>query len=290
MDKRTVVTVVLCAVAAIGASAAMTEVVPSPGSEPSVQVKAAPAPKRPTPSSSRSQSSTQSQLTTPAPGSSSAPSASGKPAPSSPPGKPTAIAGALFTGGLDGDHFCTATVVRSAGHNMIVTAGHCLVEGDQGDAGPVFAPAYANGAAPYGTWKIEKVFEDERWSDGNDDAFDLAFARLAPDSAGRNVEDVTGAAALDVSGRAAEEVTVTGYPADRKVPRTCTAVTIRDSATEQRFDCADFPGGTSGSAWIARDGKIIGILTGGDTDDVSTSTVFGDWAGALYTKATAPKA
>lgn len=82
---------------------------------------------------------------------------------------------------------------------------------------------------------------------------------------------------------------MTGYPADRKVPRTCTAVSVRLSPTEQRFDCSDFPGGTSGSAWIGRDGKIVGILTGGDTDDVSTSTVLGDYAAQLYAKATAKR-
>lgn len=194
VDKRTVVTVVLCSVAALGASAAMTQVVPSPDAQPSAHAKAAPAPKRPTPSPSRSQSSAHSQLTTPKPGGTPAPSGSATPGPASPAGKPTAIAGALFTGGLDGEHFCTATVVHSAGRNMIVTAGHCLVAGDQGDAGPVFAPAYENGSAPYGTWKVEKVFEDQHWSDDNNDDFDLAFARVAPDSAGRNIEDVTGAA------------------------------------------------------------------------------------------------
>ncbi len=178
-------------------------------------------------------------------------------------------------------------MVSSPGRNLIITAGHCLLEGDQGGGSAVFAPAYANGVAPYGTWKIEEVFEDDRWAEGTDDDYDLAFARLAPDAKGRTIEDVTGSAVLDTSGRAGEEVTVTGYPADRKVPRTCTSVAVRMSATQQRFDCADFPGGTSGSAWIARDGKIVGILTGGDTDDVSTSTVLGEYAASLYAKATA---
>lgn len=205
-------------------------------------------------------------------------------------GGPAAFTGALFTDGLNSDHFCTATVVSSPGRNMIITAGHCLLEGDQSGGSAVFAPAYANGVAPYGTWKIEQVFEDDRWAEGTDDDYDLAFARLAPDDKGRTIEDVTGAAALDTSGRAGEEVTVTGYPADRGVPRTCTSVAVRESATQQRFDCADFPGGTSGSAWIARDGKIIGILTGGDTDDVSTSTVLGEYAASLYAKATAKPA
>lgn len=277
VDRRSVVTAVLCAVAALGASAAVAELVPPPEGAAPVRAKAAPS--AAADDSSRSQAA-KPQLSTP-------PGMTLPPAVVPQPGGPASFTGALFTEGLDGDHFCTATVVHSPGRNLIVTAGHCLLDGEQGAGGAVFAPAYANGVAPYGTWKLEQVFEDDRWSAGTDDDYDLAFARLAPDAGGRAVEDVTGAAALDTSGRAGEEVTVTGYPADRKVPRTCTAVAVRVSSTQQRFDCADFPGGTSGSAWIARDSKIIGILTGGDTDDVSTSTVLGPYAASLYAKATA---
>ncbi|MFF4492476.1 trypsin-like peptidase domain-containing protein [Streptomyces sp. NPDC001546] len=279
VDKRSVVTTVLCAVAALGASAAVAELVPPPETAAPVHAKSA-VPSGPASAPSRSQAS-KPQLTKPQPA---------KPQPSAAaprPGSATAFTGALFTGGLDGDHFCTATVVRSPGKNLLITAGHCLLEGEQTrDGGAVFAPAYANGVAPYGVWKIERVYEDKRWADDTDDDYDLAFARVAPDDKGRNIEDLTGGAPLDTSGRAGEEVTVTGYPADRKVPRTCTAVAVRTSEREQRFDCADFPGGTSGSAWLGRDGKIIGILTGGDTDDVSTSTVLGDYAAQLYAQAT----
>ncbi|MGW0365320.1 trypsin-like serine peptidase [Streptomyces sp. NPDC003034] len=280
MDKRTAVTVVLCAAAALGASAAMAKFVPPPEAAPAVRAKSGPTGSATgsAPEPSRSQAA-KPQLSTP-PGTTLPPPVTPRP------GGPAAFTGALFTGGLDGEHFCTATVVHSPGRNLIVTAGHCLLDGTQTDGEAVFAPAYANGFAPYGTWKLEEVFEDDRWAEGTDDDYDLAFARLALDPNGRAIEDVTGAAVLDTSGRTGEEVTVTGYPADRKVPRTCTAVAVRQSATEQRFDCADFPGGTSGSAWIAADGKIIGILTGGDTDDVSTSTVLGDYAATLYAKAT----
>ncbi|MFD3541150.1 trypsin-like peptidase domain-containing protein [Streptomyces sp. NPDC058662] len=282
MDKQTAVTAVLCAVAALGASAAVAKLAPPPEGVPAVRAKAAPtdSPTDPSTGTSRSQA--------PKPQLSARPGTTLPPAVTPPPGGPAAFTGALFTNGLDSDHFCTATVVQSPGRNLIITAGHCLLDGDQSGGTAVFAPAYANGVAPYGTWKIEEAYEDDRWAEGTDDDYDLAFARLAPDAQGRPIEDVTGAAVLDTSGRAAEEVTVTGYPADRKVPRTCTAVAVRESDTQQRFDCADFPGGTSGSAWIARDGKIIGILTGGDTDDVSTSTVLGEYAASLYAKATAP--
>ncbi|WP_284578374.1 trypsin-like serine protease [Streptomyces sp. 2P-4] len=272
MDKRNLVTGVLCAIAAIGASAAMTKVVPDPGGSPAPRIAAAPA-AEPTPSpTSLPQSAKQPQLAAP-----------GTPAP----GTPAAFTGALFEGAVQGRHFCTATVVQSPGRNLIVTAGHCLLAGKPTGQGAVFAPAYAGGTTPYGTWKIEEVFEDPRWDGGADDDYDLAFVRLAPDASGRNIEDVTGGAPLDTTGRAGEQVTVTGYPADRKAPHTCTAAAVRETPTRQRFDCAGFPSGTSGSAWIARDGRIIGILTGGDTDDVSTSTVLGDYAATLYARATA---
>ncbi|QEU83004.1 hypothetical protein CP968_19265 [Streptomyces subrutilus] len=275
------ITVVLCAAAALGASAAVAELVPPPEGAAPTAVRAAAAPTAAPTGPSRTQAA-KPQLS-PQPGTTLPPPVVPKP------GGPAAFTGALFTKGLDGDHFCTATVVHSPGRDLIVTAGHCLLDGDQSGGSAVFAPAYANGAAPYGTWKIDRVFEDARWAEDADDDYDLAFARLAPDASGRRIEDVTGAAVLDTSGRAGEEVTVTGYPADRKVPRTCTAVAVRESATEQRFDCADFPGGTSGSAWIAGDGKIIGVLTGGDTDDVSTSTVLGDYAASLYAEAAADR-
>jgi V8-like Glu-specific endopeptidase len=272
VDKRNLMTGVLCAIAAIGASAAMTKVVPAPAGSPAPHAAVAPSAEPTTSSTSLPQSAKQPQLDAPR-----------TPAP----GTPAAFTGALFEGGVQGSHFCTATVVQSPGRNLVVTAGHCLLAGKPTGKGAVFAPAYTGGTTPYGTWKIEEVFEDPRWDEGADDDYDLAFVRLAPDASGRNIEDVTGGAPLDTTGRAGEQVTVTGYPADRKVPRTCTATAVRETPTRQRFDCADFPSGTSGSAWIARDGRIIGILTGGDTDDVSTSTVLGDYAATLYAKATA---
>ncbi|MFF5446806.1 trypsin-like peptidase domain-containing protein [Streptomyces sp. NPDC012888] len=273
MERRNVLTGLLCAGAAVAASAVMTVVVPptpAGSAEPERPPAAStPPPGRAAPPQSQSQGGGGAKREQPA-------------------GTP-AYVGTMFENGLDGGHFCTATVVRSPGRNLIVTAGHCLADGRPGGggAGALFAPAFSGGSAPFGTWRIEEVFQDPRWSQGGDDAYDLAFARLAPDDRGRNVEDVTGGAELDTSGRTGEQVTVTGYPSDRDVPRTCTATATLPSPTEQRFDCPDFPAGTSGSAWIARDGRIVGVLTGGDTDDRSTSTVLGEYAAALYHRATA---
>lgn len=74
----------------------------------------------------------------------------------------SARVGALFSGDLEGGHFCTASVVRSGGRDLILTAAHCL-SGD-GDTDVVFAPGYRNGRAPYGLWRVTRTFVPGTWA------------------------------------------------------------------------------------------------------------------------------
>jgi hypothetical protein len=199
--------------------------------------------------------------------------------------------GALFAadkaGDLPGSHFCTASVVHSPNRNLVLTAAHCLT----GDTTLVFAPGYRDGRAPYGVWQVKKQFLPGDWSKGRDEDSDLAFLVLFPDD-GRNVEDVVGGNRF-VSGMAtgATAVTVTGYPDSREVPVTCTDKPHRHSRTQQRIDCPEFTGGTSGSPWINGDRQVVGVLggheRGGSTADTSYSVVFGAEAAALYEDAAA---
>jgi hypothetical protein len=76
-------------------------------------------------------------------------------------------------------------------------------------------------------------------------------------------------------------------------PVTCKNLTTRQSATQLRFDCAGFFGGTSGSPWVTgfdpvtRTGTIVGYQEGGDTDAVSCSSYFGSGIRQLYQRAEA---
>lgn len=202
------------------------------------------------------------------------------------PGAPaeTARVGALFRGGLDGRHFCTASVVHSKGRDLIVTAGHCLGDGK----GVTFAPGYHDGKAPYGLWTIDRVYADDHWTHDGDEDHDLAFAVLNPRN-GRHVEDVTGANTLDTTAGTEHRVTVTGYPDGGDAPRTCTSTANRFRAGQQRIGCPGFTSGTSGSPWVTGDGHLIGVLggyhDGGDTPDVSYSVILDREAAALYAKA-----
>ncbi|ELP69851.1 trypsin-like serine peptidase [Streptomyces turgidiscabies] len=203
----------------------------------------------------------------------------------------SARVGALFNGDLEGGHFCTASVVRSGGRDVILTAAHCL-SGD-GDTDVVFAPGYRDGRAPYGLWRVTKTFVPEAWSDRSDEDSDFAFATVAS-KGGRDLEDAVGANVL-VTGRATgvSEVVVTGYPNVRDAPLSCTNRPTAHSRTQQRIECPAFTDGTSGSPWVHVDaegeGEVVGVLggfeQGGATDDVSYSAVLGGAAAALYREA-----
>ncbi|MET9384725.1 trypsin-like peptidase domain-containing protein [Streptomyces sp. NPDC002928] len=196
--------------------------------------------------------------------------------------------GALFPAdrgsGLAGEHFCTASVVHSPHRNLIVTAAHCLDGKGSGDL--VFAPGYRDGKAPHGLWKVGRLFLPDGWADGQDEDSDVAFAVVEPQGE-KGIEDVVGAnrfAAGVATGATA--LTVTGYPDSRDVPISCTNKPTAHSSTQQRIDCPDFSGGTSGSPWVNGNGQVVGVLggheQGGATDDISYSVVFGEEAAELY--------
>jgi hypothetical protein len=214
-------------------------------------------------------------------------------------GPRTARVGALFDAdrrsSLPGGHFCTASVVHSPHHDLVVTAAHCL-DGDDHDGGLVFVPGYRDGRAPYGVWRVERVVLPDGWSEGQDEDSDVGFAVLADQggTGGKGVEDVVGGNRF-VTGMAtgATAVTVTGYPDSREVPVSCTNKPTPHSRTQQRLACPGLSGGTSGSPWINGEQQVVGVLggheQGGATADVSYSVVLGAEAAALYRDATADR-
>src|ERR1022692_413840 len=110
----------------------------------------------------------------------------------------TPAVGALFTtsGGQLADHFCTASVVHSRGGDLLITAAHCLTGRPIGRGGIVFVPAFHDGEAPYGAWRITAVFVDSAWSSRHDPDDDVAF--LQAGRPGSQIEQATGAERLGI--------------------------------------------------------------------------------------------
>jgi V8-like Glu-specific endopeptidase len=197
--------------------------------------------------------------------------------------------GTLSVGTAQGPRACTASVVRSPGRNLLVTAAHCVEDGQSGPQEDlVFTPGYRKGLAPYGSWPVAAVTVDPRWTDDADPEYDVAFVTVRA-VGGRQIEDVVGGNTLGGAGGFGLGVSVTGYPYDAEEPITCTARTASQSPTQERFDCDGYTNGTSGSPWVTADGSVVGVIggyqEGGDTARTSYSITFDDRVTALFHRA-----
>ncbi len=206
--------------------------------------------------------------------------------------------GALFEHDASGSHFCTASVVSSPGKDLLITAAHCI-NGGRGSgykSDIVFIPGYRDGQEPFGVWTAARLLVAPQWANSSDPDFDVGFVVLQPHN-GENIEQVLGASQFGTGDGYRYLVHVTGYPDSANSPITCVNWTSRQSATQLRFACEGYTGGTSGSPWVtrfsarSRTGTIVGVIggyqEGGDTPSVSYSVRFGAGIQQLYEQATA---
>ncbi len=218
----------------------------------------------------------------------------------------TPTTGALFTvsNGTLGYHFCTASVVHSPHGSLLITAAHCVT----GRSGTIaFVPGYHDGKMPYGSWYVSRVFVGQAWSASGSSADDVAFLQVKANSAGTQIEDVTGANQLGLDEPAGQLTQVIGYPDGSREPVVCENQTTAFGAgstgaasaraTQLEFDCGGYPDGTSGSPFLVQvnkatgEGTVTGVIggyeQGGDSSSVSYSIMFGSDVGTLYQTAAA---
>jgi V8-like Glu-specific endopeptidase len=204
--------------------------------------------------------------------------------------------GALFLRQGNANHFCTASVVDSRGRDLLVTAAHCIHSGKGGSYRQdiVFVPGYRDGEAPFGIWTVRQLLVAPQWADASDPDFDVGFVVLNSLD-GRNIEDILGANRLGLDTSYQYLVRVTGYPNSDASAITCLNYTSEESASQLRFDCGGYTGGTSGSPWMTnfdprtRTGTIVGVLggyqQGGSTPAISYSAFLGPPIQHLYQQA-----
>ncbi|GAA1967522.1 trypsin-like serine peptidase [Kitasatospora viridis] len=273
------------AAAAAAAGAAGQAVEPAPTSDsPQAQLPPVNTPSPSAPATSDSPTPTPTpDPSTPAPDPSTPDTRSAPTTAVAPAGPESNRVGALFSGSAGpGNHFCTASVVNSPGHNLILTAAHCVSSAN----GVTFVPAYRDGQTPYGTWQVTKIFTTNGWSQNGDVDQDFALLQVAPNN-GKQIQDVVGGFDLGLNESFTATVRLYGYPDNTDEPILCSNATTQQSAYQRRIDCPSYPSGTSGGPWVSTaTGRVIGVIggyqQGGNTDDTSYSAYFDSTIGNLY--------
>jgi hypothetical protein len=201
--------------------------------------------------------------------------------------------GPLFGSSAAQPHGCSASVVHSPGHDLLITAAHCL--GGTG-AGQLFAPDYRDGTEPFGTWRVLRAWASAGWMATTDPDLDVAVLQVGPRRVNHRVEqveDVVGAETLGTTPRPGTPVTVVGYTHgidDRQI--TCTNE-LDQSDGFPTFLCHGYVGGTSGSPFLtaSRPRTIVGLVGGRDlggcNEALSYSPPFGPAVAALLARAVA---
>jgi V8-like Glu-specific endopeptidase len=204
--------------------------------------------------------------------------------------------GALFQ---EGAHYCTASVVHSEQGNVLLTAAHCLHEGEGGGylSNVTFAPAYHDGIAPFGYWTVSDELVAPGWIAASDPDLDVGFATAHQVGTTKTLESLVGANVLATGTPFEQAITLTGYPDDSEVAAVCQNTTSQQDTFQLKVNCAGFPTGTSGGPWVTgqnpetRLGTVIGVIGGfeygGDDPDTSYSSYFDKDVLALYRQTTA---
>ena len=182
-------------------------------------------------------------------------------------------------------HYCSASVVHSPGHDLVLTAAHCVY----GTGFAIeFAPGFHDGISPYGVWAVRRAYLDPQWLHGQDPHHDFAVLQLGR-KGGLGVEDRTGPApTLHSAPAAGSTVTVDGYVAGSGGRPISCAARVYYTLGYPAFDCAGFKGGVSGGPWL-QGGHLVGVIgglhQGGCTADTSYSAPFGAAVAELLARA-----
>ncbi|MEV0620240.1 trypsin-like serine protease [Nonomuraea sp. NPDC050404] len=208
--------------------------------------------------------------------------------------------GRVFMTVAGSDFVCSASTVRSANKDLVVTAGHCVKDGaGEWAANWTFVPGYnLDGPHPYGQYAARRMFVAGPWSRSADDNYDVGMVALAT-SRGRHVADVVGTQEIAFNPARGGQAFGFGYPADPPYSGdhlVYCAGRLKDDpygqTRDQGLGC-DMTAGSSGGPWMTRfdsssgKGTITSLSSFKYSDDRRTmyGPYFGDSVKALFGKA-----
>lgn len=155
------------------------------------------------------------------------------------------------------NYVCSASAINNVYKNLVMTAGHCVHSGSEGDwhRNIVFAPAYYEGPSSYGLWNYRSVRTLNGWINSSNSNYDQAFLTVFP-KGGRNLINVVGGNGLSWNySQAQSNVRISGYPAQNpyngELPYSCYGNTYKRSAfSDDAYMNCSMNGGASGGPWF----------------------------------------
>lgn len=170
----------------------------------------------------------------------------------------------------EGEYSCSGTAINTPSRSIVLTAGHCVVEGGRQAYRISFIPAYDHGSRPFGAFKAKAVFVMPQWRRHENPGFDLAAIRVRPNPLGY-LTDVVGGRGYANSRSRTSAFQIFGYPAARaggEELRSCRAHGLgTDRLTNRYFGpptmpaSCDMAAGASGGAWLYGGEYVVGVTS-----------------------------
>jgi hypothetical protein len=152
----------------------------------------------------------------------------------------------------DGNFVCSGTVVTSAGHWLVETAGHCVANSSTHtfSFNVEFVPAYRSGLAPFGVWTASRLWTKTAWINSGNLREDRGFVILNKNSSGKGIQDVTGSEGIAFNQGYLQHVVDFGYPA--AAPFSGATEQLCLASFEEQDPFIEVPGHSRGASAVTR--------------------------------------
>jgi V8-like Glu-specific endopeptidase len=170
----------------------------------------------------------------------------------------------------EGPYSCSGTSLDTPSGSIVLTAGHCVVEGGRWGTQLVFVPAFDHGLRPFGIFRATEVFTTKGWEQSGNSDFDVAALRVEPDAFGTLAEAV-GSVGWTSERSRYSALRIFGYPAAALGGEELRSCTTHGLGSDELTDLlpgpptlpakCDMAGGASGGAWLVDGGQLIDGVT-----------------------------
>jgi V8-like Glu-specific endopeptidase len=171
---------------------------------------------------------------------------------------------------IAGTYSCSGTALNTPSRSIVITAGHCVVEGGNEGRRLSFVPAYDHGSRPFGTFNVKSIYVMPQWRRSENPDFDIAALRVKPNKLGALTDVVGGRGYVTGKSRFAA-FQIFGYPgahAGGEELRSCRAHGLGADRSTGRFSgpptmpaFCDMAAGASGGAWLFGGEFVSGVTS-----------------------------